>query len=163
MHIKLINKKLIFDKYKVKCAIGKRGILKRKKEGDNVTPKGRFKIKSLYYRKDRVLNLKSLLPKKIIKKNMGWCDDVSSKFYNRLIKFPFNKRAEKLYLKKNIYDIILTLNYNTNPTKKNKGSAIFIHIASKKYKPTRGCVAISKKNMRTLLKYINKKSKILIY
>ena len=94
---------------------------------------------------------------------MGWCDDVSSKFYNRLIKFPFNKRAEKLYLKKNIYDIILTLNYNTNPTKKNKGSAIFIHIASKKYKPTRGCVAISKKNMRTLLKYINKKSKILIY
>ena len=162
MHIKLINKKLIFNKYKVKCAIGKRGIFKEKKEGDNATPRGEFKIKSLFYRKDRVLNLKSKLKKKIIKKDMGWCDDISSKFYNKLIRFPFIGRAEKLYLRRNIYDIILTLNFNTNPTRKNKGSAIFIHIASKKYNSTKGCVAISKINMRKLLKYINRNSRILI-
>ena len=65
-------------------------------------------------------------------------------------------------LRKNIYDIILTLNFNTNPTRKNKGSAIFIHIASKKYKSTKGCVAISKIDMRKLLKYINRNSRILI-
>tara|TARA_A100001011_G_C14243525_1_gene814399 strand:+ start:577 stop:1068 length:492 start_codon:yes stop_codon:yes gene_type:complete len=163
MHIKLINKKLVFGKYKVKCAIGKRGILRRKKEGDNATPKGKFKIKSLYYRKDRVLNLKTRFKKNIIKKNMGWCDDTNSKFYNKLIKLPFNAKAEKLYLKRNIYDIVLTLDYNTNPIRKNKGSAIFIHIASKNYKPTKGCLAISKMNMRVLLKYINKKSEIIIY
>ncbi len=94
---------------------------------------------------------------------MGWCDDTNSKFYNKLIKLPFNAKAEKLYLKRNIYDIVLTLDYNTNPIRKNKGSAIFIHIASKNYKPTKGCLAISKMNMRVLLKYINKKSEIIIY
>ena len=35
------------------------------------------------------------------------------------------------YRKENVYDIILVLNYNMNPTKKNKGSAIFIHVAKK--------------------------------
>ena len=40
MHIKLINKILYFDKYKIKCAIGKRGISAKKREGDGKTPKG---------------------------------------------------------------------------------------------------------------------------
>ena len=33
---------------------------------------------------------------------MGWCDDPSSKKYNKLIKFPFSGNAERLFLKKNI-------------------------------------------------------------
>ena len=62
---------------------------------------------------------------------MGWCDDPKSKQYNKLIKLPFDYSHEKLYKKENIYDIILVLNYNMNPIKKNKGSAIFIHVAKK--------------------------------
>jgi L,D-peptidoglycan transpeptidase YkuD (ErfK/YbiS/YcfS/YnhG family) len=76
---------------------------------------------------------------------------------------PFEFSAEKLFLKKNIYDIIIVLNYNIKPTKKNKGSAIFLHIAEKKYKPTKGCVAIAKKDILLLLKNINFRSKISIY
>ena len=34
-------------------------------------------------------------------------------------------------LKKNIYDLILVIKYNMNPVKKNKGSAIFLHLTSK--------------------------------
>ena len=41
---------------------------------------------------------------------MGWCDDPGSKHYNKLIKYPFDKSAEKLFLK-NIYDLILVINY----------------------------------------------------
>ena len=89
---------------------------------------------------------------------MGWCDDPSSKDYNRLIKFPFKFGAERLYRSDNIYDIILVLNYNYNPTVKNKGSAIFIHVATKDYKLTRGCIAISKKNLRRIVKLIDKKT-----
>ena len=63
---------------------------------------------------------------------MGWCDDSRSKRYNKLVKLPYNYRCEKLYKKENVYDIILVLNYNMNPTIKNKGSAIFIHVAKKK-------------------------------
>ena len=162
MHIKLINKQLHFDNYKVKCAIGKRGISKFKKEGDNCTPRGTFKFIKLLIRNDRVKKLKANLEKLLIKKNMGWCDDIESNHYNKLIKFPFKYSAEKLYKKENIYDIILVMDYNLRPVIKKKGSAIFLHVATKNYNPTRGCISVSKNNMRQLLKYITKKTKIII-
>ena len=93
---------------------------------------------------------------------MGWCDDSASKDYNKLIYFPYKYSAEKLYLKKNIYDIIIIIDYNFKPIVKHKGSAIFLHVATRNYKPTKGCVAISKKNLMKLLKLINNKSKITI-
>ena len=158
MHIKIKNKKLIINDYKVKCAVGKRGINVKKREGDLITPKGKFKIMYILYRKDRIKNLKSKLKKVIIKKNMGWCNDSRAKKYNRLIKFPFNYNAEKLYLNENIYDIILVLNYNINPIRKNKGSAIFIHITKKNYRPTHGCVAIKKKDIKIVASLITKKT-----
>ena len=157
MHIKIKNKNFYYGHYKIKCSIGKRGITKYKKEGDKSTPRGQFKITGLFYRKDRV-NIKSSIKKIPIKRNMGWCDDSKSKMYNKLIKFPFNFGAEKLFIKNNSYDIILIINYNTNPILKNKGSAIFLHIAKKNYSPTNGCIAISKRNMKKLIRTINKKT-----
>ena len=145
MHIKLKNKKLYFSNYKIKCAIGKRGISKTKKEGDSCTPKGAFKFKSLFYRKDRTPKIKTYLKKVIIKKNMGWCDDIKSKKYNQEIYFPFKYRAEKLYRKNNSYDIFINIRYNQLPAIKEKGSAIFLHLADSKYKATKGCIAIKKK------------------
>ena len=162
MHIKLKNKKLYLNDYKIKCAIGKTGILKQKKEGDLATPKGNYSFIRLLYRKDRVKNLVSKLKKIPIKRNMGWCDDVASNQYNKLIRFPFKFGAEKLYRKDNIYDIILVISYNTNPVKKNKGSAIFLHIAKNNYKKTKGCIAVSKRDMRKILNQINNKTKIII-
>ena len=49
-----------------------------------------------------------------------------------------------------------------NPIVKNKGSAIFLHIATKSFSPTKGCLAISKQNLKILLKKINAKTKIFI-
>ncbi len=162
MHI-IVNKKfLTFNEYKTKCAIGKRGIGFKRKEGDLITPIGEFKIKYILYRKDRVKNIKSKLKKKIIKKNMGWCDDPKSKYYNKLIKLPSKYSYEKLYKKDNIYDIILVLNFNMRPTVKNKGSAIFIHIAKKNYKKTEGCVALKKIHLLKIVKGLNNKSVVTI-
>ena len=93
---------------------------------------------------------------------MGWCDDPNSKFYNKLINFPFKSNAEKLFKRENIYDIILVLDFNMNPIRKNKGSAIFIHIAKKKFTPTKGCVAISKNVLKKILSKINKDCKVRI-
>jgi len=87
---------------------------------------------------------------------MGWCDDPKSKKYNKLIRLPFKGGAEKLYRGDNTYDIILVLNYNLNPIRKGKGSAIFIHVAKKNYKNTLGCIAVSKKNLKKIIKKINK-------
>ena len=122
MHILVKKKILSYNDYKVKCSIGKRGITFNKKEGDLKTPKGIFKIKEIFYRGDRVKKLSTNLKKKIIRKNMGWCDDSKSKHYNKLIKFPFKFKAEKLYRKDNIYDVVIVLNFNMNPIVKNKGS-----------------------------------------
>jgi len=158
MHIFIKNKNLFINDYKVKCSIGKRGIGNKKKEGDRITPRGKFKIKYIFYRKDRIYNFKTEISKRIIKKNMGWCNDSKSKRYNKLIKFPFNFSAERLYRKDNIYDIILVLNYNTNPVLKNKGSAIFIHVAKKKYKNTEGCIGLSKMNLKKIIRKIKKRT-----
>jgi L,D-peptidoglycan transpeptidase YkuD (ErfK/YbiS/YcfS/YnhG family) len=163
MNIKLKNKFLYFDKYKIKCAIGKRGITIKKVEGDNRTPTGIFKFKAIFYRKDRVVKIKTKLPKIVIKKNMGWCDDSSSKFYNKLITFPFNFTAEKLWMKDNIYDVILIINYNTKPIIKKKGSAIFLHISRKNYAPTKGCIAVSKKDMNLIIEKINLQTRLEIF
>ena len=162
MHI-LINKNyLIYNKYKVRCAIGKRGIGNKKKEGDLITPKGQFNIKFILYRKDRV-KLKTKLKKVIIQKNMIWCDDPKSKKYNQIVRLPFKFRHEKLYKKDNTYDIVLVLNFNMNPTKKNKGSAIFIHVAKKNYKKTEGCVAIRKFEFLKIIREITVNTKVKIF
>ena len=93
---------------------------------------------------------------------MGWCDDPKSNFYNQQVKLPNKFNYERLYRNDRIYDLLAVLNYNTNPVIKNKGSAIFIHIAKKKYSPTKGCIALRKKNLLELLKTINQKTKIKI-
>ncbi len=162
MHIYVSKKYLTYQNNKVKCAIGKRGIGKKQKEGDQITPRGTFRIKNILYRKDKINYFRSVIKKTPIKKNMGWCDDPKSKDYNKLIKFPFNYKSEKLYRSNNIYDIILVLDFNMHPIKKNKGSAIFIHISNNKYSPTQGCIAIKKKELLKLIKFMDKKTKIFI-
>ena len=153
---------LLYKGYKLKCSIGKSGLTHLKKEGDLTTPKGLFKLGSVYYRKDRIKSLKCKIKKRVIKKSMGWCNDSRSKKYNQEIYFPFNYRAEKLHRKDKIYDIFINIKYNQFPIVKGKGSAIFLHLCSKKYKPTSGCVAIQKKDFLKILPLINNKTKILI-
>jgi L,D-peptidoglycan transpeptidase YkuD (ErfK/YbiS/YcfS/YnhG family) len=93
---------------------------------------------------------------------MAWCDDPKAKFYNKQIKLPSRYNYEKLYRKDKIYDIVITLDYNTNPIIKNKGSAIFLHVAKENYKPTAGCIALKKKDLMYLLSVIKKDNKIKI-
>ena len=96
MHIKIKNYLLLYKDYKLKCSIGKSGTTSFKKEGDLATPKGTFKLGMLYYRKDKVKINKCKIKKKIIKKNMGWCNESKSKKYNREIALPYRYSSEKL-------------------------------------------------------------------
>ena len=160
IHIK--NKDtLIVKDFKFKCSLGRKGIRKNKFEGDFCTPSGKFKIGKLYWRSDRVQLPETKLLCKKIKKNMGWCNDVKSQFYNKEIKVNKKIKHEKLYRYDHKYDFFILIKYNYKKIIKNKGSAIFIHI-TKNYKPTAGCVAVSKKDFLVLAKLIRKNSKILI-
>jgi L,D-peptidoglycan transpeptidase YkuD (ErfK/YbiS/YcfS/YnhG family) len=153
---------LSFLNKKYKCSLGYSGVKKNKKEGDGGTPYGIYNLTKIYYRKDKIKKLQSSLKKIVIKKNMIWCDDSDSQFYNTQSYLPKKFSYEKFYRKDNIYDIIVIIDYNLNPIKKNKGSAIFLHIAKKNYKPTKGCIALKKQDLLFILKNCKKKTKIKI-
>ena len=162
MLIKLKNKDtLIIDDFKFKCSIGKNGIKRNKYEGDKSTPSGIYEIGSLYYRADRIKKPTTKIETKVIKKNMGWCNESESKNYNKEIIIGKNKGYEKLYRKDNKYDILIVIKYNYKKVIKDKGSAIFVHLTSN-YKPTAGCIALKKKDLLILTKLIDKKNKIKI-
>ena len=159
-----INKSgyLKYKNLKFKCALGKSGIKKKKAEGDNITPRGIFNIVKIYYRSDRIKKISSKFKLIKITKETGWCDDPMSEKYNQPIKLPTKYSHEILYRRDNIYDLILFLNYNVKPTIKNKGSAIFIHIAKRNYKKTAGCIALKKSHLLFLVKEIKKNTKVII-
>ena len=151
---------LIIDDFKLKCCVGKNGLNSSKKEGDYSTPKGLFILKKLYFRKDRVNIPKSKIDKKVIKKNMAWCDDPNHKKYNKEIKTCNKELKENLYRKDNKYDYLISISHNEKKIP-NKGSAVFIHLTDN-YEPTAGCIALRKKDFEILIKLINKNTKIKI-
>tara|TARA_B100001175_G_scaffold235489_1_gene201886 strand:+ start:502 stop:993 length:492 start_codon:yes stop_codon:yes gene_type:complete len=162
MTIIIKNKEtLIFENFTFKCCIGKNGSTNNKIEGDMKTPKGIFSLGKVYYRKDRNIKPTTKLNVISINKKMGWCNDITNKNYNKLVKIDKNIKYEKLFRKDYKYDYILPINYNSKNTKVGKGSAIFIHL-SKNYKKTAGCIALNKKDLLILLKLINRKTKIKI-
>ena len=162
MQLILKNKNtLLLGEFKFKCSIGKNGSTLNKIEGDKKTPKGVYSLGPLFYRKDKFKNPETKLKKISIKRNMGWCDDVNSKNYNKLIKIDKKTRHEKLFRKSIIYDLLIPINYNTDKPVRKKGSAIFIHL-TKNYKKTLGCIALKENDLLTLLKVINRETKIKI-
>ncbi len=164
MLITLKNKDTLhFKNFYFKCAIGKKGITANKKEGDKKTPKGLFKLDRLYFRKDRLKKPKTKLRCVSIEKKMGWCDDVNSRNYNKLIniKKKDNIKHEKMYRRDNNYDLVIPIKFNFEKPKSGKGSAIFIHV-TKNYKTTDGCIALKKSDLLILLKLVSNNTKIRI-
>ncbi len=139
------------------CLFGKDGITDNKKEGDMKTPTGIFPIRKIYYRKDKIGEIKNenieCIP---IEEKFGWCDDIKKDEYNKFIKLPFDGRYENLWREDDVYDIVIIIGYNDDPVIKEKGSAIFLHIARDNMEYTEGCLAIKKEDMLKLLKIINK-------
>jgi len=164
MIIFLKNKHTLkIDDFYFKCCIGKNGLSRKKIEGDNKTPKGIFELGPLYYRDDRIKNVKSNIKKIKINKKMGWCDDKNDKKnYNKLVKIHKNLKYEKLYRKDKKYDLIIPIKYNFKNRILGKGSCIFLHL-TKNFKATAGCIAMKENDFMIMLKLINNKTKIKIY
>ena len=161
MIIILKNKHTLkIDDFELKCSVGKNGITKNKVEGDKKTPKGIFELGPLFYRNDKINKPLTKLKSFVIKKNMGWCDDVNFPTkYNKLIKINKKIRHEKLKRKDNKYDLFIPIKYNYKKPVPGLGSCIFIHLTNN-YETTAGCVALKKKDFLILVKIIKKNSKI---
>ena len=145
-----------------RCALGRRGIGWKKHEGDGVTPKGRYPMRRLLYRADRMYRPNTKLPVHKIEAHDGWCDDPSDSAYNRPVKLPYKASAEKLWRHDSLYDLVVILGYNDDPVVPYAGSAIFLHVASIGYGPTEGCIAVSLRDLLALLPNLDRDSKIQI-
>ncbi len=141
----------------LRCAIGAGGVRRDKREGDHATPAGSWRLLSAFYRPEKALPKTPLLPTRPIRKNLGWCDDPASPLYNQLIVTPFRGSHESLWRDDRLYDVVIVLDYNIFPRRKQRGSAIFIHCAREKlgarneFAPTEGCIALRYEDLRRLL------------
>ena len=153
---------LQIDNFQFKCSIGKKGIAHNKKEGDQKTPKGNYRIGDLYFRSDRLSKPKTRLKCIKIKHYMAWCDDINyPKKYNKLITISNKIKYERLKRIDQKYDLLIPIKYNFEKPIPGLGSCIYIHL-TKDYKPTEGCIALSQKDFLIMLKIIKKNSIIKI-
>lgn len=144
------------------CALGRSGIADNKTEGDGVTPAGEYPLRRLLYRSDRLALPRTGLRGRPIGPSDGWCDDPESPVYNKWVRLPNQWRCEKLWRDDALYDLIVPIGYNDDPTVPDIGSAIFVHIARDGYAPTEGCVAFSRTDLLEILKRCGRGSRIRI-
>lgn len=138
--------KSIFD-----CALGRGGFSDKKIEGDGATPLGRFALRRVLYRADRIAIPRTSLPIVALKDTDGWCDDPDDALYNHPVTHPYSSSAERLWREDNRYDVIVVLGHNDNPVIVGAGSAIFLHVAAEDFRPTEGCVAMQHNDLINVL------------
>lgn len=134
-----------------RCAVGRGGVRRDKTEGDGATPAGRWPIRRVLYRPDRLDQPVTCFACAPIRPADGWCDDPADGRYNTQIALPTTADHEALWREDEIYDCIAVLGYNDRPPAAGKGSAIFLHVAREDYGPTEGCVALAMDHLLTFL------------
>lgn len=135
----------------MRCALGPSGIVAEKREGDGTTPAGRFPLRRLLYRPDRLAPPATGLPLLPLAPDDGWCDDARDPLYNRPVRLPYGASHERLWLVGEVYDLIVVLGHNDDPVRPGAGSAVFLHVARPDYAPTQGCIALAKPDLLAVL------------
>jgi len=125
-----------------RCLLGRAGISADKREGDGTTPAGRFALRQVFHRRDRVAAPRTALPVTALTPLDGWCDDPEHPDYNRRIRLPHPARHERLWRQDGRYDVLVVLGHNDDPPVPGLGSAIFLHVAAERG-PTEGCIALA--------------------
>jgi L,D-peptidoglycan transpeptidase YkuD (ErfK/YbiS/YcfS/YnhG family) len=146
----------------VRCALGRGGIRRDKREGDGVTPIGSWPMRRLLYRPDRVARPETRLPISAIAEHDGWCDAPDDLNYNEPVLLPYAASAELLWRMDHVYDLIVPLGYNDAPVVAGAGSAIFLHVARPDYRPTEGCVALAVADLLMVLAAADTASRVVI-
>jgi len=143
-------------------ALGRTGIKANKREGDGATPRGRFRLKRLWWRADKHARPGTLLPTRRIAADDGWCEDASHRRYNRPVKLSPASGADRLKRADALYDFIVEIDHNTRPRVAGRGSAVFIHAARPGFAPTAGCVALEIGALRRLLARLGPRTRIVV-
>jgi len=144
---------LISGSRHIPCRIGRNGIIPAadKREGDGCTPAGDWRLRSVFFRADRLDRPLTSLPCRPITRRQGWCDDADHPAYNTLVELPFAASHETFWRQDGAYDVIVVMGYNDDPVVPHRGSAIFFHCLAEGQTETAGCVAIHRDDMLQIL------------
>jgi L,D-peptidoglycan transpeptidase YkuD (ErfK/YbiS/YcfS/YnhG family) len=153
---------LAFGGQVIPVALGRAGILANKREGDGGTPKGTFRPRYLWWRSDRHWRPRTLLPVRAIRPDDAWCEDPRDRHYNRPIRMKRDQAGDRLTRADQLYDFIVEIDHNTRPRVAGRGSAVFLHLARENFAPTAGCVSMTQRAMRHLLRRLSCNTKIVI-
>ncbi|HEV7877943.1 L,D-transpeptidase family protein [Bradyrhizobium sp.] len=146
----------------IPVALGRGGIRANKREGDGGTPKGTFRPRQVWWRADRHPRPSTFLPVRATGPQDAWCEDPSSRHYNRPLRLAAKDGGDRLRRDDHLYDFIIEIDHNTHPRIAGRGSAVFLHLARHDFSPTAGCVSMTKAAMLRLLKRIGPETKIVI-
>lgn len=135
-----------------RCAIGRGALGTKTREGDGITPVGRWSMRRVLYRADRLSRPETALPCQAITPDDGWCDDPADPAYNRPVHLPYAASHERLTRDDHLYDVVVVLGHNDDPVVPGAGSAVFLHVARDDYGPTEGCVALALPDLLEVLK-----------
>jgi L,D-peptidoglycan transpeptidase YkuD (ErfK/YbiS/YcfS/YnhG family) len=134
-----------------RVTLGRAGVRSDKHEGDGATPAGVLPLRRVLYRADRGPPPACVVPIEPLAPDDGWCDDPTHADYNRMVRLPHDARCEELWRSDGVYDLIGVLGWNDAPVVRDRGSAIFLHVARADYAPTDGCVALALADLRRVL------------
>jgi L,D-peptidoglycan transpeptidase YkuD (ErfK/YbiS/YcfS/YnhG family) len=154
--------RLIAGALTLRCALGRAGIRRDKREGDGATPLGRLELRYTLFRPGRFSRAGVAPPLRALRPNDVWCDDPASFCYNRFARRAGAWRSEGLWRDDRLYDFIGVLDYNLRANVKGRGSAIFFHIATPDLAPTAGCVALRARDLARLAPRLAKRATLFV-
>ena len=128
-----------------------------KREGDGRAPAGIFTLSDSFGYAHSPLTKN--MPYLYADANLICVDEVNNPFYNQIIEangdeksFEFMRRLDMQYK----YGVVV----EHNPlAQKQRGSCIFLHIQKAKKHPTVGCTSMSEKDLKRVIKWLDKKKK----
>lgn len=148
--------------FRIPCALGPAGVVRRKREGDGGTPAGRFRLLWGYFRPDRPRAAAGGVPLRPLRRDTGWCEDPASRNYNRPVRAPSRDATDRMWRQDGLYDLVFVLDQNFSQRAKGRGSAVFFHHARPDLSPTAGCVAISPAAMRRLAPRLSRRALLVV-
>jgi L,D-peptidoglycan transpeptidase YkuD (ErfK/YbiS/YcfS/YnhG family) len=91
----------------------------------------------------------------------AWCENPDSRNYNRPVAAGADA-TDRMWREDALYDLTFVLDQNFTARAKNRGSAIFFHIARETLSPTAGCVAIPAAAMRRLAPHLARGARMIV-
>lgn len=141
---------------RIPCALGRSSMTSGKREGDGATPLAEMAIVAAFVRGGRrgaPFRLPGL-PLRRARAEDGWCDEPRHPAYNRPVRLPLTASAETMQREDALYDVVVVLDWNLRSRARGRGSAIFFHIARPGFRPTEGCVAVTRRDMGRLAPFL---------